>query len=193
MYSLFDPDQMPGELLLTLGDKLISWAESRQPDFVIGEEAAPYLRRWHLQRDGKKGCVYLHHIIRDDDDRAMHDHPWDSTSIVLRGTMTEICPHFYASASKVRLPSGQSQHVRLGSDASYATELAAGSITTRKAEHAHRLVVSHGEVWTLFITGPHRREWGFHCRTGWKHWTQFVRENAPGQRGAGCAEGEENV
>lgn len=26
----------------------------------------------------------------DDDDRALHDHPWDSTSIVLRGELREV-------------------------------------------------------------------------------------------------------
>ena len=29
-------------------------------------------------------------------------------------------------------------------------------------------------LWSLFITGPVIREWGFHCPNGWRHWKQFT-------------------
>jgi hypothetical protein len=71
---------------------LQSTVASREPDFIIGDQANPYLVRWWLRRDREHGCEYLHQILRDDDDRALHDHPWPSTSIVLSGVLREIMP-----------------------------------------------------------------------------------------------------
>lgn len=62
---------------------LIDSIKSREPDFVIGDPNDPYLIRWWLRRDRAEGSIYLHQIRRSDDDRALHDHPWPSTSIIL--------------------------------------------------------------------------------------------------------------
>lgn len=146
-------------LLAMLQDSLAG----RAPDFVIGNPEAPYLIRWWMRRTKEHGSEYLHQILRDDDDRALHDHPWDSTSIVLQGTLREVLPY----GERLLTP---------------------GSITSRKAEDAHRLEVVDGPVWTLFITGPVSREWGFHCPNGWVHWEDFVDSNNPGVKGRGCGE-----
>ena len=141
----------------------LALAESRPPDFVIGPAHNPYLRRWHLVRDRAAGNTYLHQILRDDDDRALHDHPWDSQSHVLAGVLREI------------MTDGE----RL---------LGAGTRAARSAESAHRLEVVEGPVWSLFTTGPWRREWGFHCPNGWRHWRDFTdSESGGGQIGRGCA------
>ena len=145
-----------------LAQLLIEANTHREPDFVIGGDYHPYLRRWWLQRDVNTSSIYLHQVLRDDDDRALHDHPWDSTSVILRGVLREV------------LPGAQSR------------ELRTGTIVTRKAEDAHRLEVIKGPVWTLFITGNRRREWGFHCPQGWRHWKDFVDPDNPGQPGRGC-------
>lgn len=34
----------------------------------------------------------VHHILRSDRDRAMHDHPWENASLVLRGGYWEVAP-----------------------------------------------------------------------------------------------------
>jgi hypothetical protein len=60
---------------------LIGWAhdlmDERKPDFVIGDH---YLHRWWVVPRNEKSNVYLHEILHSDDDRAMHDHPWDNTT-----------------------------------------------------------------------------------------------------------------
>ena len=145
-----------------LAQLLIESNAHRKPDFVIGGEDNPYMRRWHLQRQADTSSIYLHQVLRDDDDRALHDHPYHSVSVVLRGVMREI------------LPGGKSR------------ELRAGSVVTRSAEDAHRLEVIEGPVWSLFVTGPRIREWGFHCSNGWRHWKDFVNPDDPGQPGPGC-------
>jgi len=54
------------------------------------ETGEVYLRRFFLW-NGKltpgeyKPRIYLHHILRSDKDRHLHDHPWDYSSIILKG------------------------------------------------------------------------------------------------------------
>lgn len=42
-------------------------------------------------------------------------------------------------------------------------------------------------VWTIFITGRRTNEWGFNCKNGFRHWTDFVkRVDNKSEVGAGC-------
>lgn len=133
----------------------------RPPDFIIGDN---YLRRWHLIPRNNTFNIYLHHIRKSDDDRALHDHPYWNVSIILRGWYVEMMPG--------------KQRVR-----------GAGDIVFRRARDAHRLVVPYGgSAWSLFVTGPRRRIWGFHCPQGWRAWFDFVDPDDPGQPGRGCGE-----
>lgn len=134
----------------------------RQPDFIIGEPEKPYLLRWWIIPRNRWFNVYLHMILRDDDDRALHDHPWWNISMILSGAYREVMP--------LRTVLRKS-----------------GSIVFRRPTAAHRLEVAKGPVWTLFITGPRVREWGFHCPQGWRHWEEFTASESTGQIGRGCA------
>ena len=61
-----------------------------------------YMRRWTLRTP--IGMLRLHHILRGDDDREFHDHPFDFTSIILAGGYVE---HRPGGESKVYLPGGE--------------------------------------------------------------------------------------
>ncbi len=153
-----------GEAGSMMGDMLIrSWARKRRPDLVIGDPTDPYLLRWWIQKDPERGSVYLHQVLKDDDDRALHDHPWDSASLVLQGVLREVMPN----GSLLLCP---------------------GELNTRRATDAHRLEIVEGPVWTLFTTGPRVRDWGFHCANGWVPWQEFVKADNPGEIGRGCGE-----
>jgi hypothetical protein len=143
----------------------------REPDCVIGPPDAPYLRRWWLIPRNRWFNVYLHQILRDDDDRALHDHPWWNVSILLSGGYLEWRSHAWS----------------MGIDVVWRR---AGSVVFRRAKTAHRLTLGYDKVpcWSLFITGPVVREWGFHCPKGWVHWRKFVKPNNPGEVGQGCGE-----
>lgn len=147
--------------VIFLARMLISANANREPDLIIGGPDNPYLRRWWLQKDPARSSVYLHQMLRDDDDRALHDHPWPNTSIILDGTIREVTP----GGSRMLTP---------------------GSITHRKATDSHRLEIVDGPAWSLFITGKRCREWGFHCPQGWRHWREFVDTRDHGQIGRGC-------
>ncbi|WP_165421915.1 hypothetical protein [Pseudoxanthomonas winnipegensis] len=48
-------------------------------------------------------------------------------------------------------------------------------------------VIALRRCWTLFLFGPKRREWGFHCEgKGWVPWQEFTAAGKPGEVGKGC-------
>src|SRR5690606_35831081 len=70
--------------------RLIDWYIARRPpDFIVGGAERPYLKRWWLIPRNPIFNVYLHQFLRDDDDRALHDHPWPWCSILLDGSYIE--------------------------------------------------------------------------------------------------------
>lgn len=146
------------------------WAEklmaSREPDFVIGPDRdPPYIRRWWVIPRNKWFNIYLHEVQQDDDDRALHDHPWYNMSYIVEGGYNEITP------TKTFWPLHQ------------------GGIRFRKPTAAHRLELLNGRTITLFLTGPRVREWGFHCPQGWVHWKQFTTStNGESKIGRGCGD-----
>jgi hypothetical protein len=149
----------------------IARAQARKPDVVIGGQNRPYLLRWFLIPRNPIFNVYLHRFLRSDDDRALHDHPWPWCSILLHGS--------YVEWSKPRQGSPLKFHVE---------RFDAGSVRFHRARYAHRLELRSGECWTLFITGPRIRQWGFHCPRGWVHWKDFTDPNDAGAIGPGCGE-----
>lgn len=153
--------------------KAQKFTESRDPDFIIGHPDDPYMLRWWWLPRNKFFNVYVHRFLRDDEDRALHDHPWPSLSLLCSGIILE----HYAS------PNGAYPRKRF---------IKAGDWTYRPAEFAHRLVVPPQEdvPLTIFITGPRIREWGFHCPQGWRHWKDFVAKGNKGTIGVGCGEME---
>lgn len=147
----------------------------RPPDFLIGPtEDDPYMRRWWIIPRNRFFNIYLHHMRHDDDDRAAHDHPWWSLSLCLNGHIRE-----YELVQKP--PRTATYRIN---------EIYAGDFKWRGTEYAHRLTLPDGDAWTLFITGPNVRTWGFHCPKGWIPWKQFVDSDKPGQPGRGCGEME---
>lgn len=154
---------MDTSALRVVGTALIRAFQETEPTFYIGGKDNPYLKRWIIRHPDETGGIYLHQILRDDDDRALHDHPWDSDVYIIQGSYLEITPEH---------PKGKLWN--------------AGSCRRMVAETAHRLVVVNGPLWTLVFTGPRRREWGFHCPQGWRHWRDFVDARDTGSVGRGC-------
>jgi hypothetical protein len=50
------------------------------------------MERWHIIPRNRLFNIYLHHFLKSDYDRALHDHPWASLSIILKGEYTEHTP-----------------------------------------------------------------------------------------------------
>ncbi|MBW4089921.1 MAG: hypothetical protein HIU82_02260 [Proteobacteria bacterium] len=151
-----------------LGHLLRRTAWRRDPDFVIGTADDPYLRRWWLIPRNPLFNLYVHHFLRSDDDRALHDHPWPSLSVILDGRYIE---HVAGAPAFLR---------------------DTGQVTARGPRAAHRVELLTRNrrpqpVRTLFITGPRVRAWGFHCPNGWRRWQDFVADTPGGNTvGRGC-------
>jgi hypothetical protein len=133
----------------------------RAPDHIIGGADDPYLLRWWMIPRNRVFNIYLHKFLRSDDDRALHDHPWPSVSIILRGGYRE---HFHGGFADRR----------------------PGAVVFRRATTAHRVELRNGPAWSLFVTGPRIRSWGFHCPQGWRHWQEFTSGPNGETVGKGC-------
>lgn len=153
---------------MSLADRIIARCLRRPPDVVIGGHRRPYLRRWWVIPRNPLFNVYLHEFLRSDDDRALHDHPWPNASFLLRGSYTE--------------------HTIDAGGINRRTVLKAGDRRIRwTGRIAHRIELHDGPCWTLFITGPRYRQWGFHCpEQGWIHWRRFTDPTDAGAIGKGC-------
>ena len=145
--------------------------------YLEGDRVADvYLRRWYLIPRNRVLNIYLHQFLRDDDDRALHDHPWDSLSILVRGQYEE-CVDVWpgALAREGRMPIWK--------------QFSAPAVIRRSAEHSHRIQLIDGKpAWTLLITGPKRRKWGFWCPKGFVPWDAFTAGPNGEAIGKGCGD-----
>lgn len=94
--------------------------------------------------------VRIHHIMRADQDRHHHDHPWDARTIILRG--------YYCEERGNRLCLRER-----------------GSTATLKFGEYHQIsMVPEDGVWTLFITWKYRGTWGFLVDGQKVPWRQYL-------------------
>lgn len=148
-------------------------AAVREPDFIVGADNpdGAYLLRWFLIPRNRIFNIYLHQFLRDDDDRALHDHPWWSCSFILDG--------------------GYNEHTIAAGGIHHRELMEVGRLRILSARHAHRVELLRCpapiRASTLFITGPRIRRWGFHCpEQGWIDFARFTRPGNAGETGAGC-------
>lgn len=113
----------------------------RNPDVTLERANKMYLRRWHVIPRNKYFNVYLHHFVGPDNEKELHDHPWFSLSFLIRGRYIE---------HSLKYPDGK--------------KYSAPNFFLRPASFFHR-VEYDGGAWTIFITGPMVKPWGF--MTSW--------------------------
>ena len=121
----------------------------------------PYLERYYLflkERERFPFNVFLHKFLKGDPD-DVHDHPWPYFTLILKGGYYEWVPEFNSLGHKT----GEIRYWR-----------GPGHFRTCSAGSYHRIELDPGvTAWTLFMPGPHKREWGFltgkNPRTDWEH------------------------
>lgn len=119
------------------------------PFFVITGDTGPYMVRYKLFRL-PFFKIYIHHILRSDEDEELHCHPWNFVSFILWSGYIEVLP-------------GGARLIR------------AWDIIKHRATDAHRLILDR-PAWTLvFVTGK-KRVWGFHTKQGWMSYTDFLNQ-----------------
>lgn len=131
-----------------------------------------YMDRWWLfnpypAKNGGRGkawewlpSVRVHHILREDLGRHMHNHPWDARTIILRGWYIEV-------REEGGLPMTYTRRQ--------------GDTALIEADRFHHIAeVSPGGVWTLFITFKYRHVWGFKTPAGFVPWREYLEDKKDG-------------
>jgi hypothetical protein len=98
--------------------------------------------------------IRIHHIFLPDQDRHLHDHPWNARTFILKGSYKEERQH---DTVKVRIWRN------------------AGDTAALKFGEYHRIAnVSEGGVWTLFVTGRYQGTWGFLVNGVKVQWRKYL-------------------
>jgi hypothetical protein len=153
--------------------------------FDITTDGNLYLRRFILAKT-PWGGAYLHHIIRSDWDRCLHDHPWGFWTLMLRGGYWEETPAT-ADVLNVRLDVALSQvTMEPLNDCRVRKWYGLGSGRYVPAYWMHRVLLkqrmAHPEssemveipAWTLVFVQPKSRSWGFWQKGRWVHHREFA-------------------
>lgn len=103
---------------------------------IRSKEGHIHFRRWRLIEFFGRG-IYLHHFTRADQDKHLHDHPWNFYSLVLKGGYIEKT----ISGDVIRKP---------------------GNFGYIPGEKFHQIKsLPTGSSWTLIFRGKRFREWGY--------------------------------
>lgn len=125
----------------------------RRPDQIIRRSNGdPYLLRWwlfgtskHLDDHGEPQprrplglSFYLHCFVRSDDDRALHDHPWPFTTLLLLGSYIEHVTRTFFTVDVHDETGRELHHARepIGRSVEHHVE---GDVVRRQAYNAHRV------------------------------------------------------
>lgn len=126
------------------------------------EAARGWRRAWLDSFIGRYIGACVHHVLRSDNDRHLHDHRWPSVSIVLSGGYWEVTP-----GDRNQHPSDDVfRYVRRWHGP--------GSVIFRRAKDRHRLELPAGQTaWTLFLMIGKPKDWGFYTSHGWVSATRY--------------------
>lgn len=156
---------------------LLRWLVSRLPVRVIFDETGtrPYLSRFYLFGAPERGSfdangdpkpearlprglgLYVHRFHRSDEDRELHNHPWQwALSLVLAG--------------------GYVEERRIEGGAIRTRVVGPGSLNYITADTFHRVDLIDEDAWTLFLVGPRVGSWGFWDRVSGAFipWREFL-------------------
>ncbi len=104
--------------------------------------------------------IRVHHILREDLARDMHDHPWDARTIILKGWYDE--ERLEPVVRMESVPFGCGEGVVYTRDEVVTHMRMPGDTATINHEDYHNIkAVSKGGVWTLFFTWEYKGTWGF--------------------------------
>lgn len=141
-----------------------------------------YMSRWWKIKRNAFFNIYFHQVFRSDDDKALHDHPWWSFSIVLSGgyyehRILEGGVHekkWYGPGSILFRRSGAHAHrlelkkvAWIGSTDPYLQNWRMMELDNLNLSYEGDEAMYELPAKTIFITGPVLRRWGFHAIERW--------------------------
>lgn len=147
---------------------LIARAQRTPYTHIHGPDGSVYMGRWWLfnpypaKTDGRKRkwadwlpSARIHHIMRPDGDRHLHDHPWNARTIILQGWYLEEVPKAEGRRQFRSRVTGSTARLLFG--------------------EYHRIDLLPPEgTWTLFITWRYRGTWGFDVDGKKVPWREYL-------------------
>lgn len=114
----------------------------------------------------------VHHTVRSDADRHLHDHPWPNISVILKGVYIEHMPAWPNDSNVV----GGFGFGLTDREVTYGMLRRPGDVVKRSAIARHRLEVPFVDAgcYSLFIMGPWEQVWGFYTKMGKVEWRTYL-------------------
>lgn len=125
------------------------------PPLVLLDEdnGREFLRRYRIVQTPWVS-VFVHRMQVPDPGSDLHDHPWAFGSLILAGGYDEV------TASIRDAKHGQKIRRR-----------ARWTWALTRIDECHTIVsLARSPTWTLVVTGPTRRRWGFYVDGAWQDW-----------------------
>jgi hypothetical protein len=149
----------------------------RTRQVIPNHDGEDYLYRYFIYKPADKqgGRVYLHHLVRSDFDRSLHDHPWSFVSVMLWGSYRE-----YSTITDLRALGANGDWKMDLSDPNgekVFADIKSPAVLYRRAQWRHRLELTSKSTWTLVFVGEKVRHWGFWCGEKWCYWKHFNYRN----------------
>lgn len=133
-------------------------------------------RQWIIERDQSPlgWGARIHRIMRSDEDRHLHDHPWHNVSVILEGGYIELMPNDTMVLDALPEPMRSQVRDKAG-EPLIAIVRKPGDVIYREDVTRHRLIIPNsGHATSLFLVGPKTQEWGFYTEKGKVLWTDYL-------------------
>ena len=146
-------------ILQKIRDHVLNWLDRRGRKRVIMDRVdnEPYLERYYPLFNTRQHTgfnIYIHKFLKGDPD-DVHDHPWSYATFILAGGYYEWVPVFNTLGEKIN----EIRYWR-----------GPGHFRICRPDSYHRVELKPGvTAWTLFMPGPHKRQWGFLVNNKWIH------------------------
>lgn len=138
--------------------KFLIWLTRNQEPLLVDKD---YMQRWFIIPRNRFFNIYFHRFFGSDAPTP-HDHPWISFGLILDGEYLEHTPEGDFKRSK-------------------------GEWTVRMPSSLHWIEIDK-PVYTLFITGPRVRRWGFQCKERWVDFREYIDARGDNRLASGCGE-----
>lgn len=161
---------------------LPAWRVLRVFLYPPDQQVGLYMQRWYILPRNRVFNIYVHRMIHSDDDRGLHDHPYTwNLSIPL-------CPYIEVVPRDSSIRKGlRNYHYYDPTVRKYRYRFIP---ILRRGISPHRIIVIDKPVvtpsgvfsvpqttWSIFITGPTVRTWGFYLPAGWTSHHNVARED----------------
>lgn len=152
--------------LQKIRDHVLNWLDRKGRKRVIMDRVdnEPYLERYYPLFNTRQHTgfnIYIHKFLKGDPD-DVHDHPWSYATFILAGGYYEWVPVFNTLGEKIN----EIRYWR-----------GPGHFRICRPDSYHRVELKPGvTAWTLFMPGPHKRQWGFLVDNKWIHNDNYLAD-----------------